>query len=256
MPRFCANLSLLFTEHDFLDRFEAAAQAGFEAVEFQFPYAWKKDDIAGRVSRHGLQVILHNLPAGDWAGGSRGIAALPGREAEFRDGVRLAVEYAKALGCRQLNCLAGVPPVDADPDEVRRSFAANLRFAAAALAEAGIRLLVEPINTFDVPGFHLCRPRQALELIAELGVDNLYLQYDVYHAQRMEGELANTLAAKLGRIAHIQIADTPGRHEPGTGEINYPFLFRHLDEIGYTGWVGCEYLPAGSTLDGLGWLAR
>ncbi len=254
MPKFAANLTMLFTELPFLERFEAARAAGFRGVEYLFPYAFEKEALAERLDRCGLTQVLHNLPAGDWDKGERGIACHPGREAEFQDGVGRAIEYAKALGCRQLNCLVGVTPAGADQDAVRTAVVGNLRFAADALKQEGIRLLVEPINTFDIPGFYLSRTAQALDLIEVVGSDNLYLQYDIYHAQRMEGEIGNTIARHLGRIAHIQLADNPGRHEPGTGEINYRWLLRHIDQLGYEGWIGCEYKPSGATQAGLGWI--
>ena len=254
MPKFNANLTMLFNEVPFLDRFQAAAGAGFKGVEFLFPYAFDKDAIAERLDQHGLVQVLHNLPAGDWDAGERGIACHPDRVGEFRDGVGRAIEYATALGCKQLNCLAGIAPAGVDAEKVHATFVANLRFAAARLEEAGIRLLVEPINTFDIPGFHLNRTAQAIALIEEVGSPNLWLQHDVYHMQRMEGELANTIARHLPRIAHMQIADTPGRHEPGTGEINYAWLFRFIDQLGYDGWIGCEYKPAAGTREGLGWI--
>lgn len=256
MPRFTASITLLFNEHDFLDRFQAAADAGFEGVEFQFPYAFDKDAVAERLDRSGLPLVLHNLPAGDWAAGERGIACHPGRTGEFQDGVGQAIDYARALGCKQLNCLAGLAPAGVAEDTLRTTFVHNLRFAAAQLERAGLRLLIEPINTFDIPGFYLNRTRQALDIIDEVGADNLYLQYDIYHAQRMEGELANTIAHALPRIAHMQLADTPGRHEPGSGEINFRWLLRHIDQLGYAGWIGCEYLPAAGTVAGLGWIPR
>ena len=255
MPKFAANLTMLFNEAPFLDRFQAAAQAGFKGVEYLFPYDFAKEELAERLERHGLVQVLHNLPAGDWAGGERGIACLPERVGEFQDGVGRAIEYARALGCAQVNCLAGVVPAGACQNTARRTFVDNLRFAAAQLKEAGIRLLIEPINTYDIPGFFLSRTDQALAIIDEVGSDNLFLQYDIYHAQRMEGELGNTIARHLPRIAHIQLADNPGRHEPGSGEINYPWLFRHIDGLGYAGWIGCEYKPAAGTREGLGWIA-
>jgi len=199
--------------------------------------------------------VLHNLPAGDWAAGERGIACLPERTAEFRDGVAKAIRYARALGCTRLNCLAGITPPAVDPRRVHGTLVENLRYAARALREEGIALLVEAINTRDIPGFHLCRTRQALDLMAETESDNIYLQYDVYHMQVMEGDLVPTLAHNLPRIAHVQIADTPGRHEPGTGEIHYPFIFERLDALGYRGWIGCEYKPRAGTVEGLGWFA-
>jgi hydroxypyruvate isomerase len=256
MPKFAANLTMLFTELPFLDRFERAAQAGFEAVEFLFPYAWPAAEIQARLQGNGLQLVLHNLPAGDWDAGERGIACQPERVAEFRTGVARAVEYATALGVPQLNCLAGKRPSQVAPDVARAAFVDNLRHAAGELKKAGLRLLIEPINTFDIPGFFLDRTDQALAILDEVGADNAFVQYDVYHAQRMEGELAATIERCLPRIGHIQIADNPGRHEPGTGEINYAFLFAHLDRIGYTGWIGCEYKPATSTEAGLAWRQR
>ena len=255
MPRFSANLSMLFTEVPFLDRFERAAQAGFEAVEFMFPYAHSPQEIKARLDATGLKAVLHNLPAGDWEGGDRGIACDPARVAEFRAGVARGVAYATTLGVPQLNCLAGKAPVGADDALLHRTFVDNLRFAAAALHQAGLRLLVEPINRYDIPGFYLQRTAQALSVLDEVGAPNAFVQYDIYHAQRTEGELAATLAQHLTRIGHIQIADNPGRHEPGSGEINYRFLFQHLDRIGYQGWVGAEYRPASTTEAGLGWRA-
>jgi hydroxypyruvate isomerase len=254
MPRFAANLSMLFTDVPLLERFARAAAAGFKAVELQFPYEAAADEIRRRLDDNGLVMVLHNLPAGDWAAGDRGIACNPGRVEEFRAGVARAIHYAKTLGVGQLNCMAGKVPPGVDEATVRKTFVDNLRFAAAALKEAGIRLLVEPINNYDVPGFWLNRIDRAVAVLDEVGSDNLFIQYDIYHAQRFEGELAGTLQRHLARIAHVQIADNPGRHEPGTGEINYPFLFAHLQRIGYRGHIGAEYLPAGRTEDGLGWL--
>ncbi|QID16829.1 hydroxypyruvate isomerase [Nitrogeniibacter mangrovi] len=253
MPRFAANISLLFTEHAFAERFDAAARAGFAAVECQFPYDWPLAQLVEARERAGVPLVLHNLPAGDWGGGERGIACHPDRVGEFQDGVGRALEYACALDCPQLNCLAGIAPAGVDPARVRETFVTNLRFAATALAGAGMRLLVEPINSFDVPGFYLNRSAQAFDILDAVGAANLFVQFDLYHAQRMEGELAGTLSRHLSRIGHIQLADNPGRHEPGTGEIRFPFLFDHLDALGYAGWVGCEYVPAGRTEDGLGW---
>jgi hydroxypyruvate isomerase len=251
MPKFAANLTMLFTEVAFLDRFERAAKAGFKAVEFLFPYPFPPAELRSRLRDNGLALVLHNLPAGDWEKGERGIACLPDRAAEFREGVGKAVEYATALGVRQVNCLAGKAPGE---KAARDTLVKNLRLAAAELKSAGIKLLIEPINTFDIPGFFLKHSAQALEIIDEVGSDNLFLQYDAYHMQRMEGELAATLQKHLPRIAHVQVADNPGRNEPGTGEINHDFLFAHLDRIGYGGWIGCEYKPATTTEAGLGWL--
>ena len=255
MPKFAANLTMLFTEEPFIDRFEAAAKAGFKAVEFLFPYAHTAQQVRNAALDAGVQIVLHNLPAGDWDAGERGIACLPDRVNEFREGVGKAIEYATALGVTQVNCLAGKAPAGADPAVLRATFVENLRYAAGQLGAHGIRLLIEPINTFDIPGFYLHGTAQALALMDEVGSDNLFLQYDIYHMQRMEGELAATIQKHLPRIGHIQLADNPGRNEPGTGEINYVFLFQHLDRIGYTGHIGCEYKPKTTTTAGLGWLA-
>ena len=253
MPRFAANLTMLFTEVPFLDRFERAAKAGFKAVEFLFPYPFAAADIRSRIDANGLQIVLHNLPAGDWDGGERGIACHPDRTAEFREGVATAIGYARTLGVSQLNCLAGKAPAGVPDAVLRQTLVDNLRYAAAELKKAGLKLLVEPINTFDIPGFYLHGSAQTLSVLDQVGFDNAHLQYDIYHMQRMEGELAATMQAHLPRIAHIQLADNPGRNEPGTGEINYAFLFAFLDRIGYTGWIGCEYKPAAATQAGLGW---
>lgn len=256
MPRFAANLTMMFNEVPFLDRFERAARAGFEAVEFLFPYDFEAGEIRRRLDDNGLQLVLHNLPAGDWAAGERGIACLPERTAEFRAGVSRAIDYAGQLGGGQLNCLAGKTPAGVETERLQATLIENLRFAAQALKAAQLKLLVEPINTFDIPGFFVNRTAQAAELLDAAGADNAFIQYDLYHAQRMEGELANTLQRFLPRIAHIQLADNPGRNEPGTGEINYPFLFNRIDALGYSGWIGCEYKPASTTEAGLGWLPK
>jgi hydroxypyruvate isomerase len=255
MPRFAANLSFLFTERPFFERFAAARDAGFAAVEFHFPYEFDRAALAEVVLTSGLEVVLFNLPAGDWAAGERGIACHPRRIAEFQDGVGQAIDYARLLGCARLNCLAGIAPGDIGHERARETLVENLRFAAAVTARAGIQLLLEPLNTRDNPGFFVATPRSALALIEAVGSDNLRLQYDIYHAQVMEGDLARNLQEHLPRIGHIQLADNPGRHEPGTGEINFSFLLRHLDRIGYPGWVGCEYQPSGRSEDSFGWLA-
>jgi len=256
MPKFAANLTMLFNEMDFMDRFGAAAKAGFRGVEYLFPYPYQKDALAEALSKNGLTQVLHNLPAGDWTNGERGIACLPGREGEFQEGVGKAIEYARALKCTRLNCLVGISPAGVDRAQVEKTITENLRFAARALDAAGIQLLVEPVNTYDIPGFHLSRTDQTLALFDEIGERNLWLQYDIYHMQRSEGELAATITKNLARIAHMQIADNPGRNEPGSGEINYGFLFQHIDKIGYSGWIGCEYKPKKSTVEGLEWLAH
>ena len=256
MPKFAANLTMLFNEVPFLDRFESAAKAGFKAVEFLFPYAYPVEEIRQRLDANGLELVLHNLPAGDWDAGERGIACHPDRVSEFREGVGKAIAYATALGVKQVNCLAGKAPAGVSEDVLRQTFVDNLRFAAAELKKAGLRLLIEPINTFDIPGFYLNRTVQAVQILDEVGADNAFVQYDIYHAQRMEGELAATAQKYLSRIGHVQLADNPGRNEPGTGEINYPFLFAHLNRIGYDGWIGCEYKPAAATEAGLDWRQR
>jgi hydroxypyruvate isomerase len=253
MPRFAANLTMLFTELPFMERFEAAAKAGFKAVEYLFPYAYDKKELTAALRANGLQQVLHNLPAGNWDGGERGIGCHPDRVSEFREGVGMAIDYATALGCPKLNCLLGKLPAGVSPEQARKTTVENLRFAARELQSAGIMLLIEPINHFDIPGFFLTRTDQALSIIDEVGSTNLLLQYDIYHAQRMEGELAATITKNMARIGHIQLADNPGRGEPGTGEINYAWLFKHIDAAGYAGWIGCEYKPKSDTVNGLGW---
>jgi hydroxypyruvate isomerase len=254
MPKFAANLSMLFTEVPFLDRFERAARAGFDAVEFLFPYAFKAEEIRARLKGNGLTPVLHNLPPGDWEGGERGLACLPGRVDDFRASVALGLAYATALGVPQVHCMAGKAPVGVSHELLRQTCVANLRYAATEAQARGVKLLIEPINAHDMPGYFMNRTALALAVMDEVASDNLFLQYDLYHAQRSEGELAATISQHLARIAHIQIADNPGRHEPGTGEIHYPFLFAHLDRLGYRGHVGCEYRPAGGTEAGLAWL--
>ena len=256
MPRLAANLSLMFTELDFLSRFAAARANGFEAVAFLFPYAWPAADIAARLAESQLQLVLHNLPAGDWAGGERGLACDPARIDQFRDGVELALDYAGALGVRQLHCLAGLVPPGLSPAVTRATYIANLRHAAGRLKQQGMRLLIEPINTWDMPGYFLTGSAQAADIIAECEADNIFMQYDIYHMQRMEGALAATIRANFALIKHIQLADVPGRHEPGTGDIDFGHLFKLLDELGYDGWIGCEYHPLGETVAGLDWRAR
>jgi len=253
MPRFNANLSMMFNEVPFLDRFAAAAKVGFKAVEFLFPYDFPKEQVKAALDSSGLKLILHNMPPGDWAKGERGMAILPGREAEFRAGVAKAIEYATHLGCPQVHCMAGLVPLGVSAPVLRETYIANLKHAAAETAKAGLRLLIEPINPRDIPGYYLNTSKQGIEIMDAVGAPNLYLQYDIYHMQIVEGDLAPTMERLLPRIGHMQLADTPGRHEPGTGEINYPFLFGHLDRIGYQGWIGCEYRPAGETVAGLGW---
>jgi hydroxypyruvate isomerase len=254
MPKFSANLSFMFGEVGFLDRFEKAASAGFRAVEFHFPYAHDKNELAERVRGAGVEVVLFNLTAGDWAKGERGIACIPSRVSEFRDGVGEAIGYAKALGCTRVNCLSGIAPARIAAETLRETFLSNLRFAAGEFEREAITLLIEPVNTRSTPGFYLRNSGQALALMDEAAVANLKLQYDVFHMQIMEGDLAKTIETNIARIGHIQIADVPDRHEPGTGEINYAYLFDRIDRTGYPGWIGCEYTPAGRTEAGLGWL--
>ncbi|MDH6257573.1 hydroxypyruvate isomerase [Bradyrhizobium sp. BR13661] len=253
MPKLAANISMLFTEVAFEERFAAAAEAGFRGVEYLFPYAVPKEEIADLLSSNNLTQVLFNLPAGNWAAGERGIGCHPDRVGEFQDGVGQAIEYALALGCKQVNCLAGIVPNGLDVAAARRTLVENLRFAATKLKAADVLLIAEPINTYDIPGFFLNGSAQAVALFDEVGSDNLKLQYDIYHMQRMEGELARTMERLLPRIGHIQLADNPGRNEPGTGEINYPYLFGFLERLGYGGWIGCEYKPLTTTSAGLSW---
>lgn len=255
MPKFAANLTMMFTELPFLSRFDVAAEAGFDAVEFLFPYEFEKVELMRRISSNGLTLALHNLPAGDWAAGERGIACHPDRTAEFRAGVERAIDYASALRCPQVNCLAGILPKGVTADAARATLIGNLSYAAGKLQAAGIGLLLEPVNSRDIPDFFVDRTRAALDIIAATDSSNIRLQCDIYHAQVMEGDLTRTIESEFDRIGHIQLADNPGRHEPGTGEINYPFLFRRIDDLGYSDWIGCEYKPATTTTAGLGWFA-
>ena len=253
MTRLAANLTLLFGDVEFLDRFEAAANAGFRGVEFLFPYGYDATALMSRLREHGLVQVLHNLPAGNWGAGERGIACLPDRVEEFKAGVEQAIEYAGALGCDRVNCLAGILPPAVSAAAARETFVRNLRYAASRLKTAGIKLLIEPINTRDIPGFFLSGTSQAIEIIDAAGSDNLWLQYDIYHMQIMEGDVAAAIERLLPRIAHMQLADVPGRHEPGTGSIDFGSLLPLIDRLGYDGWIGCEYVPAAGTVAGLGW---
>lgn len=254
MPKFNANLTMMFNEVDFLDRFHAASAAGFKGVEYLFPYAFDAGELASRLKDNGLEQVLFNMPPGDWDGGERGISILPERKDEFRASVDTALSYATALGAPQVHCMAGIAPKGTDPARLQATYVENLSLAADAFKAEGIKLLIESINTRDMPGYFLNYTKQAADIIAETGSDNLFIQYDIYHMQIMQGDLAPTIEAYLPQIPHMQLADTPGRHEPGTGEINYPFLFDFIDRIGYQGWIGCEYKPAGRTEDGLGWM--
>lgn len=255
MAQFSANLTMLFNEVPFLDRFRAAARSGFRAVEYVSPYECYPGDISDRLKANRLKQVLFNLPVGDWAAGERGIAIFPDRVAEFRDGIATAIRYAKALDCPQVNCLAGIAPDGADVGVLRQTLTENLRYASAELQRAGIRLLIEPINTRDMPGFFLNTSQQAIDLIRDVGSSNLFLQYDVYHMHIMEGDTLATLARHLPLIKHVQIADYPGRHEPGSGDIDFPAILSHLSAIGYDGWIGAEYKPTAETTAGLGWLS-
>ena len=254
MPKFSANLSMLFPEHDFLDRFPAAAKAGFAGVEYVGPYSYPKEQVAELLQKNNLKQVLFNLPAGNWEAGERGIGCLPDRVGEFQDSVGKAIDYAKALGCPTVNCLAGILPSDVSPRTGYTTLVSNLAFAAKAFRQENILLIAEAINFYDIPGFFLNRSQEAVEIMDDVGSDNLKFQYDVYHMQRMEGELGATLKKLMPRIGHIQIADNPGRHEPGTGEINYPYILKLIDSLGYGGWVGCEYKPKRTTVEGLGWM--
>jgi hydroxypyruvate isomerase len=255
MTKLAANLTMLFGDLPFLERFDAAADAGFEAVEYLFPYDYNVQVLKQKLRDRRLVQVLHNLPAGNWGAGERGIACFPDRVDEFRAGVDRAIAYANTLECDRVNCLAGILPQSVDPLAARETLTRNLQYAAPRLKAAGIRLLIEPINTRDVPGFFLSGTRQAVEIIQAVGSDNLFLQYDIYHMQIMEGNLAPTIEANLPVIAHMQLADAPGRHEPGTGAIDFGSLLPFIDRVGYTGWIGCEYIPQAKTVDGLGWAA-
>lgn len=251
--RLAANLSLLFQELPFLDRFAAAAGAGFKGVECLFPYAYDREALAQLLRTHDLTLVLFDFPAGDWDAGERGIGCDPARVAEFRLGVETAVGYATALGCRRLNCLSGIAPSGVAESLLTEIFVGNLRYAAGCLREAGLSLLIEPINSRDIPGYFLRHTRQALEILEEVGAGNAFLQYDVYHMTIMEGAVSQALERHLRSIGHIQIADYPGRHEPGTGQVDFNSLFAQIDHLGYQGWVGCEYIPLGRTEEGLSW---
>ena len=255
MPRFAANLSMMYTEHGFLERFAAAAKDGFEAVEFLFPYAHGRSELAALLNGHGLKQVLFNAPPGDWDGGERGMACLPGREAQFQAGIELALEFATALKCPRIHVMAGLAPVGADRAALRATYIANLGWAAKQAASAGIDVLIEPINTRDIPRFFLNRQDEAHAIVQEVGASNLKVQMDLYHCQIVEGDLAAKIRQYLptGRVGHFQIAGVPERHEPDLGEVNYPYLFELIDSLGYTGHIGGEYRPKAGTSAGLGW---
>ncbi len=254
MPNFAANLTLMFNETPFRERFARAAKAGFRAVEFQFPYEHKPADVAAWLTQSGLQCVLFNMPPGDWAAGDRGLACIPGREKEFRDSVDVALDYARALKAPRLHALAGKPPAGVSAQDCRAVYVENLRYAARQLHEQGITLVIEPINTRDIPGFFLNRQDQAHAIREEVGAPNLKILMDFYHAQIGEGDLSITFKKYLAHIGHIQVAGVPERGEPDAGEVNYPNLFKLVDASGYDGWIGCEYRPRGKTEDGLKWL--
>jgi len=253
LPKFAANLSMMFNEVPFLDRFAAAADAGFRGVEYLFPYDFPVEALEDLLTRHSLENVLFNLPPGNWASGERGTTCLPGREAEFRAGVQTAIAYATRLKTTRVHAMAGVVPPGSDAAAVQAAYIANLKYAAAELASHGITLLIEAINTRDMPGFYLNTQEQSYAVMQEVGAPNLKMQMDCYHMQIMEGDLAVKLKKYAADCAHVQVAGVPERHEPDTGEVRYPYLFELLDTLGYDGWVGCEYRPAGKTVDGLGW---
>lgn len=254
MPRFAANLTFLWTDRPFLARFDAAARAGFKAVEYMFPYAEDIDAIAGELKRLGLRQVLFNLPAGNWAEGDRGIAVDPARRAEFHDGVKAAIDVARRLNCPRVNCLVGKQLDGVPVAEQWACLADNLKQAAAAFEQVGLLLLIEPINTFTIPGFFIRTSAEAFQVQDLVGAANFKVQYDVFHAQRMEGNLTHTIRTNIGRIGHIQVADSPDRNQPGTGEVNFPYLFRVIDRTDYVGEVGLEYQPTGATDESFGWI--
>lgn len=256
MPKFAANLSWLFTELSFMDRFNAAAEAGFEAVEFLFPYEFGVEDIAKQLQTNNLKLALFNMPPGNWDKGDRGIAILPGSQDAFEQALVTALDYAEVLECQTLHCMAGLIPDDADLFQLENTYINNLKLACEAAGEIGCTIVIEPINSFDMPGYYLNYTEQAATIVEKVDAENLKIQFDIYHAQRMAGELAETFRTYKSSIGHIQIADNPGRHEPGTGEINFRYLFDLLDKEGYEGYIGCEYKPYGKTEEGLNWFIQ
>jgi len=256
MPRFAANLSMMFNELPFLDRFAAAAKAGFKGVEFLFPYEHPAKEIRQRLDDNGLTLALFNMPPGDWSKGERGLASLPGRQGEFRDGVNQALDYAAALRGTLVHCMAGIVPSGVPQATAASLYAANLAWATERAMAAGVKLVIEPINHRDMPGYFLNTQAQGAAVVEAIGRDRLGLQFDVYHVQTAEGDITKRMEQHMPLIAHMQIADVPARNEPGTGEIGWAFVFRRMDQLGYRGWVGCEYRPAGETLAGLAWRDR
>ena len=253
MPKLAANLSLLFTEHGFLERFDAARKAGFRAVEYQYPYELEPGEVAAAARDAGVQVVLHNVPRGNAQRGEHGTACLPGREQDFRRDLERAVEYARPAGCPRLHCLAGVMPPDADREATHGAYVSNLKYAAGRLRRESMRLLIEPVSERTAANYFLGGSAQAIRVLDEVAADNAFLQYDLFHMHILEGNLASTIERLLPRIGHMQLADAPGRDEPGSGEINFGFLLAHIDRLGYAGWVGCEYNPRGDTVQGLKW---
>ncbi len=253
MVNLAANLSMMFNEVGFMERFKQASDSKFKAVEYLFPYDFSKEDISNELNENNLEQVLFDLPAGDWENGDRGIAVDPNRKNEFKDGVGLALEYAEVLNPKNLTCLVGKIPNNVSDNQARSILIENLSYASAETKKAGIKLLVEPINTLDIPGYWLHNTKEAIEIIKEVNSSNLLLQYDIYHMQIMEGNIINTISNNLNMIGHMQLADNPGRHEPGTGELNYPIIFEELDKMGYKGWIGCEYVPIGDSKPGLVW---
>jgi len=256
MPKFAANLTMMYNEFEFLDRFAAATSDGFEGIEFLFPYSFLASEIKMRLVDNGLALALFNAPPGDWADGERGIAALPGRETEFRRGIERALGYASMLGNNRLHVMAGLVSRDSDRARHRDVYLQNLAYAAGQAAQHGITITIEPINTRDMPGYFLTHQQEAHAICAEVGASNLKVQFDLYHCQVMEGDLAHAMRRDIANIAHMQIAGVPDRHEPDDGEIHYPYLFHLMDELRYDGWVGCEYRPKAGTSEGLGWLKQ
>ena len=257
MPKFAANISFLFTDASFEERFRRAAAAGFQGIEYLFPYDWPAHDVAEWLKAADVEQVLFNLPPGDWAAGERGLACLPHRQGEFAEGVEQALNYAMVLDCERVHCMAGLCPWGVSQDELEATYVTNLQFAADRFATVGATVMIEPINSrIDMPGYWLDGVDKAVRLLGAIDRSNVKLQLDLYHAQIIQGDLARTIEANIARIGHIQIADNPGRHEPGTGEINYAFLFDLLDRLGYNGWVGCEYKPLTTTEAGLGWLPK
>lgn len=256
MAKFAANLSMMFNEVPFIERFGRAANAGFQGVEYLFPYEEQPAAIVEQLTKHNLTQVLFNMPAGNWAEGERGMASIPGREDEFQQGVHKALEYALALNCKQVHAMAGKTNSQFTPEQQKACFIQNIQYAADMMAEHGIKVLIEPINTRDMPGYFLTTQKQAEALLPEINRDNVFIQLDLYHCQIMEGDLLKTIERLWGKFNHIQIASVPFRHEPDTGEVNYPWIFDKLDEMGYPGWLGCEYIPAGKTEDGLAWFKK